>query len=600
MKHLVWRAWTGFLRRGLYTGPDEIYLVAPGWRPDNFRVKIISTLPDPRLTVANARQTLRQAGAAMGRVMRPFGRKVPERLLIAPQDLRTSDPTIASEIYAGQLKFAGKLLETHGRSPFELEAPSEAFAVELHGFGWLRHLRAAETALSRANGRALVADWMAANRRGSSGVAARPDVTARRLISWLSQTPLLLEGADAVFYKAFVKAVAQEEYRLSRMVPALPDNEIQLQAQIALVHYALAAVEDDALIRKAAARLCDLLDRQVLPDGGHVTRNPEIVLHLLLDLLPLKLAFISRRIQTPKPIMSAMDRMIPMLRMLRHGDGAIALFNGAGATRADLVAAVLAQDDIMAGPSLRAPYVGYERVEIGASLLLVDAGVPAPLPLAGRMHAAPGAFEFSVENQRIFIGCGAPPLNRSELAAFARLTAAHSTLVVANETIGRFGTGGHLGRQYYGGAQKVSVKRADSADGTLIHVVHDGYRRKFRLSHERKFVLSAEGDRLIGEDKLVPLGQAQGKTGADLAYALRFHLHPLVGASVSADRLTAYVRLPNRSIWEFQAGGMEIEIEESVLFASPEGSRRTSQLVLRGSTATSATIAWTFRKSGKS
>ena len=30
-----------------------------------------------------------------------IGLKVPERLLIAPQDLRTVDPTIANEVYAG-------------------------------------------------------------------------------------------------------------------------------------------------------------------------------------------------------------------------------------------------------------------------------------------------------------------------------------------------------------------------------------------------------------------------------------------------------------------------------------------------------------------
>jgi uncharacterized heparinase superfamily protein len=366
------------------------------------------------------------------------------------------------------------------------------------------------------------------------------------------------------------------------------------------MHYALAAADDDAVIRLAATRLCALLDRQILPDGGHVTRNTNVLIQVLLDLLPLKLAFISRRIQTPKPIMSAMDRMIPMLRMMRHGDGAVALFNGMGATRMDLIAAVLALDDVMSQPPVQAPYAGYQRAEAGDSALLVDAGPPPAPPLAHRAHAAPGAFEFSAENHRIIVNCGAPPASRADLAAFSRMTAAHSTLVVADESIGRFRrsrlAGDSLGEQYVGGARQVESQRADSAGGSLISVVHDGYARRFRLSHQRKLALSADGGTLAGEDVLTP---TRGKL-QDRPFALRFHLHPSLRASLSEDRKTAYLLLPNRSAWEFQAAGLPLQLDESVFFASPEGMRRTQQLVVASTTGTQASIAWSLMKTRKS
>ncbi len=78
-----------------------------------------------------ARAGARRMAAGATRLLAPFGQRVPRKLLIAPQDLRTADPTIAGEIYAGHLKLAGMLRETHGRSPFELPPPSLAFAVEL-------------------------------------------------------------------------------------------------------------------------------------------------------------------------------------------------------------------------------------------------------------------------------------------------------------------------------------------------------------------------------------------------------------------------------------------------------------------------------------
>jgi uncharacterized heparinase superfamily protein len=532
----------------------------------------------------------------LSRAVRPFGRRPPERLIIAPQDLRTSDPTIADDIYAGHLKLAGKVLETHGRSPFEMEPPSDAFAAELHGFAWIRHLRAAETPLARANGRALVADWMAATKRAKPPIALRPDVASRRLISWLSHTPLLLEGADAGFYKAFVRALTQEAHRIERTLAAEPPGETRLLMQIALMHHALAASENDAAIKNAAQRLCDMLDQQVLPDGGHVSRNPDVVLRNLLDLLPLKLAFISRRIQTPRPIMSAMDRMVPFLRMMRHGDGAVALFHGMGPTRMDLVAAVLALDDIMAAPPLQAPHAGYHRAEAADAVLLVDAGPPPAPPLAGRAHAAPAAFELSVENLRLVVNCGGPPPHRPELQAFGRVTAAHSTLVMADESIGRFRRsrvgGGGLGEQYVGGARDVSVERRDNEAGTILALSHDGWRKRFRAIHHRKLALAADGMTLAGEDTLKPVKAAL----PDAPYALRFHLHPGVRASISEDRRTVYLALPNRSVWEFTASGRPASLEESIFFASPESARRASQIVVEARTSAEASVAWTFRK----
>src|SRR6201996_5837190 len=114
-----------------------------------------------------------------------------DRLIIAPHDLRTADATRAAEIYAGRFVFAGKIVTCHGRSIFDLEPPSEDWEVSLLGFGWLRHLRAADTALTRANARALVDDWISHPNHGRP-IARRADVLSRRVISLLSQAPLVL------------------------------------------------------------------------------------------------------------------------------------------------------------------------------------------------------------------------------------------------------------------------------------------------------------------------------------------------------------------------------------------------------------------------
>src|SRR6266699_5667614 len=61
----------------------------------------------------------------------PFSFGKADRVVIAPQDLRTTDSTRAAEIYAGRFVFAGKVVTCHGRSIFDLEPPSEDWEVAL-------------------------------------------------------------------------------------------------------------------------------------------------------------------------------------------------------------------------------------------------------------------------------------------------------------------------------------------------------------------------------------------------------------------------------------------------------------------------------------
>ena len=132
-----------------------------------------------------------------------------DRLIIAPHDLRTADATRATEIYAGRFAFAGKIVVCDGRSPFEMDPPSDEWADMLLGFGWLRHLRAADSGITRAHARALVAEWIALQGSWNS-LAWRPEIVARRIISWLSQAPLVLQESEVAFYRRFIRNLTRQ------------------------------------------------------------------------------------------------------------------------------------------------------------------------------------------------------------------------------------------------------------------------------------------------------------------------------------------------------------------------------------------------------
>ena len=140
-----------------------------------------------------------------------------------------------------------------------------------------------------------------------------------------------------------------------------------MQAEIALTYAALCIAGQARHIKSATDRLGDELEQQILPDGGHVSRNPGAIIEVLLDLLPLGQAFASRNIAPPPALLNAIDRMMPMLRFFRHSDGTFAHFNGMGATPADLLLTLSRLDEIRGAPLSNAPHSAYQRLEAAAA-----------------------------------------------------------------------------------------------------------------------------------------------------------------------------------------------------------------------------------------
>jgi uncharacterized heparinase superfamily protein len=522
-----------------------------------------------------------------------------DRLVIAPQDLRTADPTRASEVYAGRFAFAGRIVVCDGRSPFEMTPPSEEWAEHLFGFGWLRHLRAAESGITRANARALVDEWISLQ-GASRTMAWRPEVVARRITSWLSQAPLILHDADMPFYRRFLRSLARQMHYLRNTANEASDGTARLHAMIALTFGALCMANQMRHLRGTVRRLSLELDRQILPDGGHVSRNPGALVDLLLDLLPLRQAFTARNLIPPPALLNAIDRMMPMLRFFRHADGTFAHFNGMGPTPPDLLATVLAYDDARGAPVANAPHSGYQRLTANDLLVLMDTGTPPPIIVSQNAHAGALSFEFSSKLQRIVVNCGLPTSGRENWRQVARATAAHSTATVSDTSSCRFVESGSfkrvLGATIVGGPTHVPVSREEREDGLLLRASHNGYADGFGIVHQRTLLLTRDGTRLEGEDMFLPAGGNAPPANGHDGFAVRFHLHPSIKASRVNEGHGIMLVLPDRDVWTFSGEGAAAELEESVYLGGPDGPRRTQQIVVYGNARENAQVNWNFMR----
>jgi uncharacterized heparinase superfamily protein len=518
----------------------------------------------------------------------------PERLLIAPPDLRIADPQVAEEFYAGRFAFEGHVVETGGFSPFAVQAPNRQWEAALNGFRWLRHLRAADTDIAAANARALVFDWIDTHGKTLRGVAWSPDVTARRVIAWMQHSNLVLAGASLPTYRRFLRSLAFQIRYLRTMAITIEDDEERLRARIALAFASLTLPVSPGTFRAARHNLDDELSEQILPDGGHISRNPAVLLELLTDLLPLRQTYAAGADGPPQALIDSVERMLPALRFFRHQDGSLALFNGTGATMPDRIMAVLRHDETGGSPPSNAPHSGFARLAGGNTTVIADTGPPPPATASRDAHAGCLSFEMSSGRHRYIVNTGVDLFGPRDFRQLSRSTAAHSTATINDTSSCRFSSGrgiaGLSGTPIIAGPQRIDVQRLDEGGRQGFVARHDGYLRIFGVYHERHLSLSEGGSLIEGVDRFYGTGQRAIQDGRSDTVAVRFHLHPAVRIGTEGGFIS--LNAGRDDVWVFSSDDVAPAIEDSIYFAGLQGPVTTRQIVLAFKAAEAGEVRW--------
>jgi len=497
-------------------------------------------------------------------------------------DLWPGDAGRGQLIVDGDFAFAGRTLR-EADAPWQAADVSARWLADVAGFDWLRDLRAVGGEAARARARALVRRWIETEGDWRA-LSWRPDVIGARLANWLSQAEFLTAGADDEFRNAFHRSLRRQARHLQRVVRFAAPGTPRINAIKGLILGSL-ALEGGRRLDRWLRMLEAEIAVQVLGDGGHVSRNPSAQLAVLRHLTDVRAALRDGHHETPTALQTAIDRMAPMLRFFRHGDGRLALFNGSDEDEDWLIDVVLTRSEGRGKPLASAPHVGFERITANRTLLIVDTGSAPPAGQDDSAHAGALSFELSVGKERLVVNCGAHRGDSASWRAAQRTTAAHSTVTVEDVNSAYLLTDGGIGDR----PEKVTVERNEADGDVWLEASHDGYRRPFSLVHQRRLFVDDGGGDVRGEDNLTGKGA--------LKFVARFHLHPSVSASLSQDGRSVLLRLPSGAGWRFRAGGGVVGLQDSVYLGDRSAVKRSQQIVVSSATQNGVgQVKWAFAR----
>ncbi len=481
-----------------------------------------------------------------------------------PEDAITGSGSGADDMFQGRFAILGHVLHSLNRPPWDAAAPNPVLLAELHAFEWLRDFRAAGGPAARKHGCDLVRAWALRFGRWQA-LAWRPDVLGRRLGAWTAAADFLLADVDPVFARDFHSLIMRQTRHLKAALRGTPEGAARIEAAAGLA-VAATGVGAARWRHRGFKVLEDECEAHILPDGGPRSRNPQDAVRILTALVQVRAAQAGAQLELPHWVQQAIDRTGPFVRGLRHGDGALGVFNGGYEGEGEAIEALLRATDGSRAPQMSAPESGFERLAAERTLIIADTGIGP----GAEGHRGPLAFEMSVGKDRLVVNCGTFAGTDADWYAACRATAAHSTAVIGETNAAPAGEDT---------APVILRGREDGAG--WVELPGTAYRARFGLEHRRRLSLADDGQEVRGEDRLtLPPITATKTDAAATTFTVRFHLHPQIQASLMGTAEEVLLRLPNGAGWTFEAPGRHLRLEESIYLGRPGEMRRTRQIVL--------------------
>ncbi|MEO0360616.1 MAG: heparinase II/III family protein, partial [Pseudomonadota bacterium] len=406
----------------------------------------------------------------------------PASLVFTPGVFQIGDASVAARLAAGRLRLAGVEVDLgDAADPWDVAPPTPEWEASLHGFDWLDHYAASGAPWVREALAGWIHAWIARCGRGA-GPGWKAEIAGRRAAAWARSGRRIVEQASPADGRAFLRAFARNVRFLRRRWRAAPQGLPRCRAVAGLVHGALALYGPaDPRVDEAAEALAEAA-RGLHADGAP-SRAPEDLAIVFAVLVAARRALgESGRMAAPAHE-AALAALAADIRALRHPDGSLVRAQGGGAGDEAAIDHSLALLEAPSGARAEAP-MGYRRIASGRAVVFIDAGPAPSAPTTGAPFLGLFSLEASFDREPIVVSCGPGARIGAQWRRPCRAAAAHSSL-----TFDEADAEAEEAALALAPADIASEVERD-AGAVRLAAVHDGWLKRFGLTHRRSLTLA--------------------------------------------------------------------------------------------------------------
>jgi len=221
--------------------------------------------------------------------------------------------------------------------------------------------------------------------------------------------------------------------------------------------------------------------------------------------------------------------------------------------------------------------------------LTMDVGSTPNIKYTKDYQSGSLSFEIISNGKKLLSNCGYFKKSNNKLNQLSRSSAAQNTLIIDDNSSCKFNK---IKDSFFvkSGLKILKKSYVFEKNYWKINAAHDGYLKKYNSIHEREIEFYPEQMKFIGVDKIIK------KTNHNYKFDIRFHVEPSIKLMKTQDNKTILIELYDEG-WKFISDNYDINIDNGLYFGNKNLYTENQNIFITGiSNKQIENIKWEIRK----
>ncbi len=415
------------------------------------------------------------------------------------------------------------------------------------------------------------------------------DLTAKRIIAWLSCHNLTYEGSDQKFKDNFNKIIQKQTNHLINEINKSKIIEDKLIGCASIILVGLCYQNEKKYLSFGTTFLKKISKYTLDNYGVPKSRNIRQLIFYLKYFILIREWFKESQINIPENIEETIYYLGQGYAFFWKNSETDFLFNGNNLSKNKDFDNYLKR----LGYKFKSndqELSGYIILKNKKMCLTMDAGATPNLDFTKDYQSGALSFEIISNKKKLISNCGYYKQDNHKLNHLSKSTAAQSTLVIDDNSSCKFFW---INKSWLvkKGLRIINKSCIQEENYWKVSASHDGYLKKYNSIHEREIEFFPDKMTFIGEDRII-----KKKTNRNYKFDIRFHVEPGVKLMKTQDNKSILIELEDEG-WKFTCDNYDINIDNGLYFGNKNLYAENQNIFITGvSNNQIENIKWKIKK----
>ncbi len=415
------------------------------------------------------------------------------------------------------------------------------------------------------------------------------DLTAKRIIAWLSCHNLTYEDSDQNYKDNFNKMIQKQTNHLINEINKSGLIEDKLMGCASIILVGLCYQNDKNYLLFGSSLIKKISKLALDTYGFPKSRNIKHLIFYLKYFILIREWFKESQVNIPEHIDETIYYLGQGYAFFYEKSEFDFLFNGNNNSEKNEFDNYLKRLGYKF-KNENNEFGGYIILKDKKVCLIMDAGSTPSSRYTKDYQSGALSFEIISNGRKLISNCGYYKKNSTKLNQLSKSSAAQSTLIIDDNSSCKFTKidGSFLIKN---GLKIIKKNSVFEKNYWKVNASHDGYLKKYNSIHEREIEFHPKQMTFIGKDKII-----KKKTSNNYKFDIRFHVEPSVKLMKTQDNKTILIELYDEG-WKFTCDNYDINIDNGLYFGNKNLYTENQNIFITGiSSNKTENIIWQIKK----